>query len=259
MERLDKFISDRTEMSRKDVKILLRRGGVKVNGRTVTDPAFKISPGSDSVNADGRELVYRKNTYIMLNKPDGYVCSTRDGRSETVLSLVPEELYTKDMFPAGRLDKDSKGFVFLTDDGELAHRILSPKKHLTKCYLVRLEKEYSEEYEALFESGMTIDGDEKCLPAKVCGISHDSHFALVGLDEGKFHQVKRMFRAAGNKVESLFRVQIGGLVINGNLAPGECLEMLDKEIEKMLSEFDFSDARKSVEKSFWSYLINNKL
>jgi len=259
MERLDKFICGRTDVSRKDVKILLKKGRVKVNGNTVTDPAFRIDPEKDAVNADGRDLVYRKNTYIMMNKPGGYVCSTRDGRSETVLSLVPEELRVRDMFPAGRLDKDSKGFVFLTDDGDLAHRILSPKKHLTKCYLVRLENEYREEYEELFASGMTIDGDEKCLPAKVCGISHDTHFALVGLDEGKFHQVKRMFQAAGNKVESLFRVQIGGLVIDGNLAPGECLEMLDNEIEKMLSDFDFSDARKSVEKSFWSYLINNKL
>ena len=259
MERLDKFICDRADVSRKDVKLILRKGGVKVNGKTVTDPSHKINPGEDAVNFEGRELVYRRNTYIMLNKPEGYVCSTRDGRSETVMSLVPDELMTKDLFPAGRLDKDSKGFVFLTDDGELAHRILSPKKHLTKCYLVRLEKEYSSDYEELFASGMTIDGDEKCLPAKVCGISHDSHFALVGLDEGKFHQVKRMFRAAGNKVESLFRVQIGGLEINGKLAPGECLEMLDNEIAKMLSDFDFSDARKSVEKSFCSYLINNKL
>ncbi len=259
MERLDKFISDRTGMSRKDVKLLMKRGEVKVNGKTEHDPGLRINPEQDMVNVSERNLVYRKNTYVMLNKPDGYVCSTRDGRSETVLSLVPDELRVKNMFPAGRLDKDSKGFVFLTDDGGLAHRILSPKKHLTKCYLVRLENEYSEEYESVFESGMTIDGDEKCLPAKVCGISHDSHFALVGLDEGKFHQVKRMFEAVGNKVVSLFRVQIGGLVIDENLAPGECLEMLDNEIEKMLSDFDFSDARNSVEKSFCSYLINNKL
>lgn len=259
MERIDRFISERTDMSRKDVKLLLKKGGVKVNGKTVTDSAAKIDPENDTVNADGKDLVYRKHTYVMLNKPEDYVCSTRDGRSETVMSLVPEELRTRDMFPAGRLDKDSKGFVFLTDDGELAHRILSPKKHLTKCYLVRLEKEYSEDYEEAFASGLVIDGDEKCLPAKVCGISHDRYFALVGLDEGKFHQVKRMFQAVGNKVVSLFRVQIGGLVIDGNLAPGECLEMLNNEIEKMLSEFDFYDAQKAVEKSFWSYLINNKL
>ena len=259
MERIDKFISDRTPMSRKDVKLLLKQGGVTVNGQTVQDSSLKINPETDSVNAGGRTLVYRKNTCVMLNKPDGYVCSTRDGRSETVLSLVPEELRTKDMFPAGRLDKDSKGFVFLTDDGDLAHRMLSPKKHLTKCYLVRLEHEYDERYEELFASGLEIDGGELCLPAQVCGISHDRHFAFVGLDEGKYHQVKRMFQAAGNKVLSLFRVQIGGLVIDGNLAPGECLEVFNNDIEKMLSQFDFSDARKSVEICFWSYLINNKL
>lgn len=259
MERIDKFVSDRTDMSRKDVKNLIKKGGITVNGQPVKDSSMKINPETDTVTAAGRTLVYRKNTYIMLNKPEGYVCSTRDGRSETVLSLVPEDFRTKNLFPAGRLDKDSKGFVFLTDDGDLAHRMLSPKSHVTKCYLVRLEREYDEKYEEIFSSGMEIDGGEKCLPARVCGISHDKNFALVGLDEGKFHQVKRMFQAVGNKVISLFRVQIGGLIIDDNLSPGKCLEIFNKDIEKMLSQFDFSDARKSVEISFWSYLINNKL
>ncbi len=257
MERLDKFISDRTDFSRKDVKIMLKKGGVTVNGKTVSDPSLKIDPEKDQVKAGDRELVYRKHTYIMLNKPDGYVCSTRDGRSETVLALVPDELKNKDLFPAGRLDKDSKGFVFITDDGALAHRILSPKKHLTKCYLVRLAEKYSEEYEEAFASGLTIDCGEVCLPARVCGVSHDDHFALVGLDEGKFHQVKRMFHAAGNEVVSLFRVSIGGLAIKPELAPGECIEILDNEITKMLSEFDFSETRKFVERSFYLYLTNN--
>ncbi|WP_049962869.1 pseudouridine synthase [Ruminococcus sp. HUN007] len=259
MERLDKFIAGRTEFSRNDVKMLLKRGRVTVNGNTVSDAGLKIDPGKDSVTADGHELVWRKNTYICLNKPDGYVCSTRDGRSETVLSLVPEDLMNKDIFPAGRLDKDSKGFVFLTDDGGLAHRMLSPKKHLTKCYLVRLAEKYSEEYEKAFESGLAIDCGDVCMPARVCGVSHDDHFALVGLDEGKFHQVKRMFHALGNEVVSLFRVSIGGLVIKPDLAPGECLEILDNEIEKMLSEFDFSDVLKFVETSFYLLLTNNDL
>ena len=259
MERLDKYIADRTDYSRRDVKLLLKKGAVAVNGKTVSDAGMKIDPEKDRVKAGDRELVWRKNTYIMLNKPDGYVCSTRDGRSETVLSLVPDDLKNKDIFPAGRLDKDSKGFVFLTDDGGLAHRILSPKKHLTKCYLVRLAEKYSEEYEDAFASGLTIDCGEKCLPARVCGVSHDDHFSLVGLDEGNFLQVKRMFSAVGNEVVSLFRVSIGGLTIKPDLAPGECLEILDNEIEKMLSEFDFSDARKFVETSFYLLLTNNGL
>jgi 16S rRNA pseudouridine516 synthase len=195
----------------------------------------------------------------MLNKPDGYVCSTRDGLSPTVLELIPDELRVNGLFPAGRLDKDSRGFVFLTDDGDFAHRILSPKKHITKYYLVKLWEEYKIEYEKAFADGLVIDGDEKCLPAKVSPITHDKKYALVGLCEGKFHQVKRMFQAVGNRVEVLFRVQIGGLPIDGNLAPGECLELLNNDVEKMLSEVGFKDVLKSVEKDFWAYLINNKL
>lgn len=259
MERLDKFIADRTDMSRKDVKQALKQGVVKVNGTPVRDSSLKIEPGYDRVTVSGKELVYKEHTYIMLNKPEGCVCSTRDRLSETVLSFVPEELMVRGLFPAGRLDKDSKGFVFLTDDGELAHRILSPKNHLTKYYLVKLEEEYKEEYEEAFASGLVIDGGEKCMPARVCGISHDPKYALVGLNEGKFHQVKRMFQTVGNKVTQLFRMQIGGLPIDGKLLPGECLELLNNEIEKMLSEIDFKDVQNYAEKSFWSYLINNKL
>lgn len=259
MERLDKFISERTELSRKDVKTALKKGEVRVNGKAVKDPAQKISPENDTVEINGKKLIYKPHNYIMLNKPDGYVCSTRDGLSETVLALVPDELRVKGLFPAGRLDKDSRGFVFLTDDGALAHRILSPKKHLTKYYLVKLWEEYKTEYEKAFSDGLVIDGDEKCLPAKVSPITHDKKYALVGLCEGKFHQVKRMFQAVGNRVEVLFRVQIGGLPIDGNLAPGECLELLNNDVEKMLSEVGFKDVLKSVEKDFWAYLINNKL
>lgn len=246
-------------MSRKDIKALLKSGIIKVNGTAVTDPSFKILPGTDRVFLNDKELVYRTHTYIMMNKPDGYVCSTRDGVSPTVLSLVPERLMTKGLFPAGRLDKDSKGFVLLTDDGELAHRILSPKKHLAKYYLVKLGKDYSNKYENAFLNGLVIDGGEKCLPARVSGISHNSRFALVELHEGKFHQVKRMFETVENHVESLFRTQIGGLPINENLAAGECLELLNNDVENLLSEFDFKDVLNSVEKSFWAYLINNKL
>ena len=195
----------------------------------------------------------------MLNKPDGIVCSTRDGLSQTVLSLVPEHLRISGLFPAGRLDKDSKGFVFLTDDGDLAHRMLSPKKHISKYYLVKLTDDYDPSYEEIFSSGMEIDGGDVCLPAKVKGFSENSRFAFVELFEGKFHQIKRMFLAVGNEVEVLFRTQIGNLAIDDKLLPGDSLELLNNDIADMLSKIDFPEAYNRAQKSFWSYLINNKL
>ncbi len=259
MERIDKFIADRTELSRKDVRNVLKNGEVKVNNTVVCDSSHKVEPGVDIILLRGRELLYRKNTYIMLNKPDGVVCSTRDGRSETVLSLVPDDMRINGLFPAGRLDKDSKGFVFLTDDGDLAHRMLSPKKHIAKYYLVKLMYDYDPAYEAVFRSGMEIDGGDVCLPANVKGFTENTRYAFVELFEGKYHQVKRMFNRVGNEVEVLFRTQIGNLAINSALLPGECLELLNNDIAKMLSKIDFTQAYNDVQKSFWSYLINNKL
>lgn len=259
MERLDKFLADRTELSRKDVKNSLKNGEAVINGKIVTDPSFKTDPEKDEIIFRGKKIVFRKNTYLMLNKPDGVVSSTKDGRSETVLSLVPEEMSIKGLFPAGRLDKDSKGFVFLTDDGELAHRMLSPKKHVAKYYLVRLRDVYDTGYEEKFEKGLVIDGDEECLPAVVRGFEEDEHFALVELHEGKFHQVKRMFASVGNEVESLFRTRIGSLDISPELMPGQVLELLNNDVEKILTKKSFEDAYFQVRKSFWLYLINNKL
>ena len=258
MERLDKYIADRTEMSRKDVKQLVRKGCVCIDGKVVSDASAKVETGSE-VSVNGKKLRTNTNTYIMLNKPEGCVCSTKDSVSRTVLSYVPPTLKVKNLFPAGRLDKDSKGFVLLTDDGEFAHRILSPKKHLPKYYLVRLREKYNVKYEAAFLEGIVIDGNEKCLPARVSGIPENEKYAFIELHEGKFHQVKRMFEAVENAVESLYRTQIGGLAISPDLAPGECLELLNNDVEKMLSETVFTDVLETLQKSFWAYLINNDL
>ena len=259
MERLDKFIADVSDRSRKDVKLVLRSGAVKVNNSVVSDAAYKIDPENDQVMVSGKIIRYRKNTYIMMNKPEGVVCSTRDGRSETVLSLVPEDLRVKGLFPAGRLDKDSKGFVFLTDDGALAHKMLSPKKHVAKYYLVKLKEDYRTEYETAFLDGLKIDGGEQCLPARVKGVEENNRYAFVELHEGKFHQVKRMFEAVENSVESLYRTQIGNLQIDVKLKPGDCLEILHNDVENLLAQTDFLTALNSVQKKFWAYLINNNL
>ncbi|MDO5559198.1 MAG: pseudouridine synthase [Oscillospiraceae bacterium] len=259
MERADKYICSKTGISRKEIRDIFKNGKIIINGIVIKDPAFKVNPAQDCVLADGIKLSYRDKTYIMLNKPDGYVCSTRDGRSETVISLVPQQMYNKDLFPAGRLDKDSRGFVFITDDGDLAHRMLSPKKHVAKYYLVRLASDYKESYESFFEEGIRIGEDEICLPARVRGMPGQPRYAFVELYEGKFHQVKRMFESVENSVEMLFRTQIGNLSIDVELGVGECLEMLHKDVENLTTSSDFFESFERTKEKFWAYLINNKL
>lgn len=233
--RIDKYISSQiSSISRKNVKELCKKGEVSVNGIAVKNSDKKIIAGLDAVTVCGEEIIYKKNIYIMLNKPRGYVCSTRDGKSPTVLELVPPALYRDGLFPAGRLDKDTEGFVLLTDDGELSHKMLSPKSHVEKKYYVELQNPVEEYYINEFENGMDIDGGDKCLPASIEFISDNSNACYVYLKEGMYHQVKRMFEKLSNKVTYLKRVKIGGLELDKNLELGECLELLHKDVEKIL-------------------------
>lgn len=232
--RLDKFISSqRQDLSRSIVKTLCRKGSVKVNGEIVKKPETSVS-ADDCITVNGEKINYRKYMYIMMNKPQGVVCSTKDGVSKTVLELVPQELLREGLFPAGRLDKDTEGFVLLTDDGELAHRMLSPKSHVPKTYFVRLENKWADDYKAKIAKGLIIDGNEKCLPADFEGSNSSPFECTIILHEGKFHQVKRMFAALGNKVIYLKRVQIGSLHLNSDLALGECMEIMHKDVERLL-------------------------
>ena len=228
--RIDKFVSEQGGISRSDAKTMIRKGQILVNGTAVKSADAKIDPEKDIITINGKDVTYRQFMYIMLNKPDGVICATRDGLSETVLELLPPDFRRKGIFPAGRLDKDTEGFVFITDDGALAHRMLSPKNHVEKEYVVTLEKPAEESYIELFASGMTIDGDEKCLPAKLIMTDRPDVVRLI-LHEGKYHQVKRMFHALGNNVEQLRRVQIGSLKLDPSLAEGECRELTDEELE----------------------------
>ncbi|MBE6836908.1 MAG: rRNA pseudouridine synthase [Ruminococcus sp.] len=233
--RLDKFIaSQRTDLSRKDVKELCKKGRISVNGNITKQSDHKINAEKDIVSVDGVEISYNKYIYIMLNKPQGVVCSTRDGASPTVLSLLPPELNRKGLFPAGRLDKDTEGFVLITDDGELAHRILSPKNHVDKKYYVELLKPVEESYVEAFSSGMEIDGGDVCKPAQLIPCDDNPNACHVILHEGMFHQIKRMFEKLNNKVTYLKRISIGGLVLDDSLKPGECLVILHKDVEKYL-------------------------
>lgn len=230
--RIDKFVSEQGGVSRSDAKTMIKRSQITVNGLPVKSADFKIDPDKDRISICGKEISYRKFMYIMLNKPDGVICATKDELSETVMELLPEEFRRKGLFPAGRLDKDTEGFVFITDDGALSHKMLSPKSHVEKEYIVTLEAPAEERYIELFASGMTIDGGEECLPARLT-LTDDPHVVRLVLHEGKFHQVKRMMQAAGNRVTHLKRVRMGGIELDPALKSGECREITPEELEKL--------------------------
>lgn len=234
--RLDKFVSmNRSDITRSIARQLCRQGRILVNGNKALFDQ-KIDAESDIISVDGETVKYKEHIYIMLNKPKGYVCSTKEKDGPTVLELVPKEVFRKGMFPAGRLDRDTEGFVLITDDGELSHKMLSPKSHIDKRYYVILKEPLREDAEEIFSLGVTIDGNEKCLPAKLERISENDRSCFVTLSEGKFHQVKRMFKAIGNEVVFLKRVSIGKLELDKNLNIGECLEILHKDIQKLLDK-----------------------
>ena len=234
--RLDKYISSqRTDLSRSDVKKMIRAGRVCAAGKTASDPGMQVSE-TDEVTLDGEVIGYKEHIYIMLNKPAGYVCSAREGNSPTVYDLIPPELNRRGLFPAGRLDKDTEGFVLMTDDGQLAHDILAPGKHVPKRYHVKLAEPYREEYAERFAEGIVIDGGEKCLPAEAFPDENDPFVFTLILHEGKFHQVKRMAEAVGNRVVFLRRDAIGGLDMPPKLGLGECLELMHKDVDKLLTK-----------------------
>ncbi len=230
--RLDKFLSGQLGISRADAKELIKKRFVTVNGGTAKLCDMKINPERDAVCCEGNALTYREHIYIMLNKPAGVVCATRDRLSETVLELIPREIRRKNLFPAGRLDKDTEGFVLITDDGEFAHAILSPKRHVDKRYFAVLENPACEEDVKLFALGMTIDGGEKCLPAKL-ELTENPKEVFIALREGKYHQIKRMAEASGNRIVYLRRVSIGGLELDKRLKAGEFREISPEELRQL--------------------------
>ena len=232
IQRLDKFLSNQLGITRSEAKELIKRRVVTVGSTTAKLFDMKIDPEKDIVCSEGKEIIYRKHIYIMMNKPQGVVCSTKDGESKTVLELLPDSVRREGLFPAGRLDKDTEGFVFITDDGVLAHNILSPKHHVDKTYFARLEKPACEDDIIAFENGLEIDGGDVCLPAKL-EILDDPHEVLITISEGMYHQIKRMAQARDNKVLYLKRISIGGVKLDEKLALGEWREMLHKEIENI--------------------------
>ena len=226
-ERLDKYIADRTDLSRRDVKAAVSRGEVAVNGSVIKLSDYKVQE-NDEILLRGNKISKNKHIYIVLNKPKGYVSATEDPAQHTVLELVPPELFRKGLFPAGRLDKDTTGLMVITDDGDFAHRILSPKKHVRKSYAVTLDVPVTAEMKEAFESGVALS-DGVCKPA---GLAFGGEYdCVVTLFEGRYHQIKRMFGCFGAKVVELRRLSMGGFSLPDDLPEGQCRELSANELD----------------------------
>lgn len=233
-QRLDKLIADSGHWSRKEAKELIRRGRVMVDGVRAKSGDEKI-PFGHEVTVDGAPLRNQKHLYIMLHKPAGVLCATRDRDCPTVLDLLPLELQRRGLFPAGRLDKDTEGFVLITDDGEFAHRILSPAHHVPKTYFARLSAPIDgAAVTQAFAAGLPLGGGDRCSPAQLQILENGPAPCVeLVIYEGMFHQVKRMFAQFSVEVTYLKRLQIGGLSLDETLAPGESREILHKELARI--------------------------
>lgn len=229
---MDKFLCERNIGTRSQVKTYIRQGLVTVNGKPATAADLKIDESSDIVTFQGRELHSQGFVYYMLNKPQGVVSATQDNTAKTVVELLKDcNLPRHGIFPVGRLDKDTEGLLLLTDDGELAHRLLSPKRHVDKTYLVTAEHPISPEDIEKLERGVDIGDEHITMPAKV-SLKTDSVFYLT-IHEGRFHQVKRMLQAVDNRVTALKRTEFGGITLDEGLKPGEYRELTEQEVTKL--------------------------
>lgn len=227
--RLDKFISSSLVISRTDATKLIKSGRVTVLGMGKLSGNTKIDPCSDSVFLDGDKIVFSENLYIMLNKPKGLISSTDDKSEKTVLSLFDKSFADKGLFPCGRLDKDTTGLLLMTTDGALAHRLLSPKRHAKKKYYVECDKEFTESDISVMADGIMMDG-KKTKPATL-EICADKKYAHITLTEGKFHEIKRLCYACGEKeVLNLKRISFGGIFLDESLSCGEWRYLTDEEI-----------------------------
>mgnify|MGYP003302691068 CR=1 FL=1 len=227
--RLDKFLCDTLNIVRTEAKKMVSSGRVTVDDIKAKSGSQQLSEEA-KVCLDGAPLTYQRYFYIMLNKTAGVVCANRDSKSKTVFDLLDKEDLKKDLFVCGRLDKDTTGFVLITDDGDFAHRILSPKNHIFKTYIAGLQHELSDEDIKSLENGITLGDGTVLKEAKVEVIEGDKPFVRIMICEGKYHQVKRMFAATGNKVVSLHRLKMGQLQLDDSLKPGECREITPEEL-----------------------------
>ena len=237
MIRLDKYLADMSIGTRQEVKKYIRQGRVKINEDIIKKPEYKIREDEDKITFDGAPVAYETFEYYMLNKPAGVISATEDKRDKTVLDLIKEKK-RKDLFPVGRLDKDTEGLLLITNDGALAHRLLSPKKHVDKCYYAEISGGVTEDDVRVFKERINIGTQEEpewTMPAELKILEKGTVSRIrQTIREGKFHQVKRMFLAVGKEVVYLKRERMGALVLDEELAPGEYRKLTDSELKSIL-------------------------
>ena len=235
MIRLDKFLSEASPYSRRDVRGLVKRGAVSVNGVPAKAPDMKVNENQDVICVNGEHIIYRKYIYLMMNKPQGYLSATEDDRDPVVIDLLPEEYRHFSPFPVGRLDKDTEGLLLLTNDGQFDHELMSPRKNLFKRYYAELDKPAVEEDITCFASGMEFK-EFTAKPARLEIDPDDPRKVFVEIAEGKYHQVKRMCERVGKTVIFLKRVAIGPLQLDGTLAAGQVRELTQEEYALLMSK-----------------------
>lgn len=235
-ERLDRVVSFITGMSRNEVKKYIKHGYITINGRTAVNHGIKVFPGTDIIKVENTILKYKKYIYLMLNKPAGYITAVNDNKIRTVQELLPEKYRKTGVYPAGRLDKDTEGFLLMTNDGELVHCLLSPKRHISKEYYVKVNGLLDENDIEAFRKGMVLDGNENTMPAvlDILSFGIGCSEAKVIIYEGKYHQIKRMFAARGKQVLYLKRTAIGNVPLDERLEKGSFRELTSKEEYSLL-------------------------
>ncbi|GKX64882.1 pseudouridine synthase [Inconstantimicrobium mannanitabidum] len=235
MERLDKVLSNLGYGSRKEIKSIVKKNLVEVDGVVIKDNGFQLDPEKSKIVVAGEEVLYRKYIYLMMNKPDGVISATFDNRDETVIDLLEPEHAIFEPFPVGRLDKDTVGLLLITNDGELNHRLISPKWGVDKVYHAYIDKPVDEEDIKAFEKGVTLDDGYKCMSAKleIIGPMDEGSEIHVTVQEGKYHQVKRMFESRGKKVVYLQRISFAGLPLDTDLEEGQYRELTEEELAKI--------------------------
>ena len=234
--RVDKLLSNVGVASRAELKKYCKQGLISVNGKVINNPGVQVDSESDDVRFNGEKIVYREFVYIMLNKPDGYISATFDKYDPIVLDLIDQSYLVFEPFPVGRLDKDTEGLLVLTNDGQLAHRVLSPKKHVPKTYYAKIQGKVTEEDILAFEKGVILDDGYETMPSQLKILKSDDMSEIeLTIHEGKFHQVKRMFESVGKKVVYLKRLSMGKLKLDESLGLGEYRELTEEEV-KLIEE-----------------------
>ncbi|GAA0230340.1 pseudouridine synthase [Metaclostridioides mangenotii] len=230
-QRIDKILSNLGYGSRTEIKKYCKNGLVVVNGATISNPGQQVDHESDEIYFEGKKVVYREFVYLMMNKPGGYISATTDKYDPVVIDLIDPSYLIFEPFPVGRLDKDTEGLLVLTNDGQLSHRVLSPKKHVPKTYYAKVSGVVGEDDIKAFKEGVVLDDGYKTMPSELVIIKSDDESEIeLTIHEGKFHQVKRMFESVGKEVVYLKRLSMGNLKLDESLELGEYRELTDEEV-----------------------------